>query len=151
MHKLIIPDVHQNIDRLNSILRTKDAEEAQEIIFLGDYFDSFDYDFYTPEMCDILNKNIDNDRYTFLIGNHDAHYLSGVSQYLLDSQKYTSSIAPPISDYDMVYNELTEYLQVLEDNISNLESSSQYEFIKISFFILFLFYLRLHVYYTIPL
>lgn len=81
-YNLIIPDIHQNLDRLNQILASEDAKSAKEIIFLGDYFDSFDYDFYTPEMCKFLNKNIDNDRYTFLIGNHDAHYLTKVKQYV---------------------------------------------------------------------
>ncbi len=81
MHKIIIPDIHQNIDRLNSILQTPECQEAQEIIFLGDYFDSFDYDFYTPEMCKFLNNNINNERYTFLIGNHDIHYISSNTNY----------------------------------------------------------------------
>lgn len=81
-YNLIIPDIHQNLDRLNEILATDDAKKAQEIIFLGDYFDSFDYDFYTLEMCKFLNKNIDNDRYTFLLGNHDAHYITKVKQYV---------------------------------------------------------------------
>lgn len=80
-YNLIIPDIHQNIDRLNQILSTEDAKNAKEIIFLGDYFDSFDYDFNTKEMCDFLNKNVDNDRYTFLLGNHDAHYFTKVYQY----------------------------------------------------------------------
>lgn len=82
MHKIVIPDIHQQIDRLKSIIQTTDCQEAEEIIFLGDYFDSFDYDFYTPEMCDFLNKNIENEKYTFLLGNHDVHYLSSVNQYM---------------------------------------------------------------------
>ena len=80
-YNLIIPDIHQNIHRLNQILSTEDAKGAKEIIFLGDYFDSFDYDFNTKEMCTFLNKNINNDRYTFLLGNHDAHYLTKVNKY----------------------------------------------------------------------
>ena len=81
-YNLIIPDIHQNLDRLNQILSTEDAMNAKEIIFLGDYFDSFDYDFYTKEMCKFLNKNVDNDRYTFLVGNHDTHYITKVKQYV---------------------------------------------------------------------
>lgn len=80
-YNLIIPDIHQNLDRLNQILSTEDAKNAKEIIFLGDYFDSFDYDFNTKEMCNFLNKNVNNDRYTFLLGNHDAHYLTKVNKY----------------------------------------------------------------------
>lgn len=81
MHKIVIPDIHQNIDRLNSILQTPECQEAQEIIFLGDYFDSFDYDFYTPEMCKFLNNNIENEKYIFLLGNHDIHYFSSIPNY----------------------------------------------------------------------
>jgi len=81
MHKIVIPDVHQNLPRLFEILEKPVCKEAEEIIFLGDYFDSFDYDYLTLETCKFLNDNINNLKYTFLLGNHDIHYLSSVSGY----------------------------------------------------------------------
>lgn len=78
---LIIPDVHQNLDRVRQILETEDAKAAEHIIFLGDYFDSFDYDFNTKETCKFLNNNINNEKYTFLLGNHDLHYITKVQHY----------------------------------------------------------------------
>lgn len=82
MHKLIIPDIHQNISRVKVLLESKVAQEAQEVIFLGDYFDSFDYDRNTVITCDFLNENINVSNYTFLIGNHDIHYITNVSDYI---------------------------------------------------------------------
>lgn len=81
MHKIVIPDIHLNLDKLNLILNDPTCLEAQEIIFLGDYFDSFDHSHRVEDMCDFLNSNLENDRYTFLLGNHDVHYFCKVAVY----------------------------------------------------------------------
>lgn len=81
-YKIIIPDIHQNLDRLKKIMSSDDVLNAQEIIFLGDYFDSFNYDFLTKETCNFLNSYIKDDKFTFLLGNHDAHYLYNVKEYI---------------------------------------------------------------------
>jgi predicted phosphodiesterase len=80
-YKIVIPDIHQNVDKLKQIINSDDGLNAQEIICLGDYFDSFDYDFNTKVMCDFLNSKIDDERFTFLLGNHDVHYLTKCKNY----------------------------------------------------------------------
>jgi len=72
---LIVPDVHQSCRRMMSILDVYESQ-VDQIIFVGDYFDSF---FWTIEdvqvMCDFLRRKLPISRYSFILGNHDAHYL----------------------------------------------------------------------------
>lgn len=81
-YKIIIPDVHQNIKRVNKILDQKEVQKADEIIFLGDYFDSYEYDSKTKETCEFLNSHVNDSKFTFLIGNHDVHYISTLRGYM---------------------------------------------------------------------
>jgi UDP-2,3-diacylglucosamine pyrophosphatase LpxH len=70
---LIVSDVHEEIVRLKSIL--KQYPNADQIIFLGDWFDSWaGLTWQTHETVKWLAENIGNPKYVFLWGNHDMHY-----------------------------------------------------------------------------
>lgn len=96
MATLIIPDVHERMDRLAAALRDRLAK-ADRVVFLGDWFDAFGpLQLDRVEMaCKFINGNIDgllledHARFvdhettdgggrvipaTFLLGNHDCHY-----------------------------------------------------------------------------
>lgn len=69
---LIIPDLHHRWEQAEKIIS---AVGADEIIFLGDYFDDFDD---TPEMvsetCEWLECSVNNSNRIHLFGNHDQMY-----------------------------------------------------------------------------
>jgi hypothetical protein len=82
MTTLIIPDVHQDIQGVKKIFAVEDINSFDEIIFLGDWFDSF----YEPprvasfkDTClfvrDLVWENNKNKKMVFLVGNHDLAYI----------------------------------------------------------------------------
>lgn len=92
-YKIIIPDIHQRISKIEYLLDLEDIKTAEEVIFLGDYFDSFDNKHQFEDTVAFLNENTSNPRYTFLMGNHDLHYLSDNTHYICsgysrDNHKY---------------------------------------------------------------
>lgn len=78
MRYVIIPDVHEQIGRVESILAEYDTPETH-IVLLGDYFDSFTHDIRAVRwLCNWLNRAATQpDKYTLLLGNHDIQYLLG--------------------------------------------------------------------------
>lgn len=72
---LIIPDMHHDIDWASKIIQ---KESFDHIIFLGDYFDKKRDLPSIKKVCEFLidTKNYYKNDVTFLIGNHDASYLS---------------------------------------------------------------------------
>ena len=79
---IVVPDVHGRLFWKDAIDK---AGEADEIVFLGDYIDPYDYEqgaLYTKlELIDNFKEIIqfakDNSpKVTLLLGNHDAHYIS---------------------------------------------------------------------------
>ena len=76
-----IGDVHQKISKLKTILALEEVQNAKEVIFLGDYFDSFDQQDQFEDTVTFLNDNVANPLYKFLMGNHDIHYLSTNKAY----------------------------------------------------------------------
>lgn len=68
----IIPDLHLRWRHAQQIL---DSVQADEVIFLGDFFDDFgDCPQAINEMIDWLESIINRPNYIFLYGNHDLHY-----------------------------------------------------------------------------
>lgn len=69
---LIIPDLHHRWHQAEKIIASVGADE---VIFLGDYFDDFND---TPEMvkdtCDWLEASVAKPNRIHLFGNHDQHY-----------------------------------------------------------------------------
>lgn len=78
---LVIPDIHQDIDSLNKIFKIEDVNSFDEIIFLGDWFDSFSepprvHSFEaTCSALRALATNNKNHKMVFLVGNHDLAYI----------------------------------------------------------------------------
>lgn len=72
---MIVPDVHENFERLIKILAKYPTLWA---VFLGDWFDTFANHgaptINTMLVAKWLRDNITNPLYTFLWGNHDLHY-----------------------------------------------------------------------------
>ena len=79
MKRVIIGDPH---GRWEAVKRIYDKEQPDEVIILGDYFDSFNIDAYTQREAyeniiklrkEHLNKY--HKGFHMLIGNHDMHYM----------------------------------------------------------------------------
>lgn len=130
---LIIPDVHEKINKVKSILGKYPDAWA---VFLSDWFDSFDNQgqptWNTFETTRWLADNIKNPQYTFVWGNHDLHYAFPINQmicsgwnpkkleiirnYLGDTQdgwkkfKLTHWIGPEPTDEQRLNGENKEFL-----------------------------------------
>ena len=76
MRHVIVPDVHEKVSRLESILAHYDNDETH-FVLLGDYFDSFTHDISdVRRLCQWLNEAaMQPEKYTLLFGNHDIQYL----------------------------------------------------------------------------
>lgn len=77
--RIIIGDPH---GRWVSFKNIYDKEQPNEVIVLGDYFDSFNIDAYAQRECynNIINLRKEHlaqhkGRFIMLIGNHDMHYM----------------------------------------------------------------------------
>ena len=68
--RIIIPDIHFNFDWVKEILR---KENPDEVICLGDYFDSYDKTLGCSR--EKFEELAFDPRITLLLGNHDYHYL----------------------------------------------------------------------------
>lgn len=86
MKTLIIPDVHQDIRGVQRIFELEDKDSFDEIIFLGDWFDSF----WDPprvasfeDTCLFVRDLVWNNKgkMTFLVGNHDLAYIYNNRNY----------------------------------------------------------------------
>ena len=77
---LVFSDPHQEIDRVENIIQ---KEAADEIVCLGDWFDSHHYNSIEDarKTIEFLKKNISNPDFYTLIGNHDVGYLYEVTRY----------------------------------------------------------------------
>ena len=90
MATLLIPDIHERLDRLAAALRGR-IEKADRVVFLGDWFDAFGaVDLRrVGQVCGFINGNVGGIELvvtpgatfdartvpaTFLLGNHDCHY-----------------------------------------------------------------------------
>jgi hypothetical protein len=71
---LVISDVHQNIAKMNYILK---KENYDYVVHLGDFFDSFTYNTnsHIKETCNFIKEWIYKENFFTLISNHDIHYL----------------------------------------------------------------------------
>ena len=79
MKRIILGDPH---GRWDPIIQIYNKEQPDEVIILGDYFDSFNVDAYAQRECyekivalrkEHLSKK--KGRFVMLIGNHDMHYM----------------------------------------------------------------------------
>jgi hypothetical protein len=80
---LILGDIHQNLAYSNAILKKED--KFDHCVFLGDWFDTFrqidnTIAYSMKETCKWINSKLDDDRFTWLLGNHDLSYVSSYKQ-----------------------------------------------------------------------
>lgn len=74
MKTLIIPDIHDKIDVVDTII---EKEPSDQIVFLGDYFDSYNEDVDSCQKTALwLKKSLKHENRIHLIGNHDLSYIS---------------------------------------------------------------------------
>jgi predicted phosphodiesterase len=85
MRTLIVGDVHNEIDLINIILKNNDYK-YDEIVFLGDYFDSYFGNVEHAERTAYwLKEKLSNSKYVFIWGNHDVHYRFFRNKYIQGS------------------------------------------------------------------
>ena len=80
MKIIAVGDIHGRTIWKDIVVKESDADK---IIFVGDYFDSYDYttDEQIENFTNILNFKKENvDKVILLIGNHDFHYLKGAQE-----------------------------------------------------------------------
>lgn len=70
---LVLADPHQEVNKLDRII---EAEAADEVVCLGDWFDSFFLNSprHVENTCKFLINFLNKKNYHTLIGNHDLHY-----------------------------------------------------------------------------
>lgn len=119
MKRVIIGDPHGRWQALKTIY---DKEQPDEVVILGDYFDSFDIDAYTQRDCynKIINLRKEHlskhkGRFIMLIGNHDFHYMDEKFGRCSGWNPLTCSQAcyPLCRDYD---NEILKMIFIDEVN-----------------------------------
>ena len=77
---LIIPDIHNNIRRVDQIIEK--YHDVDKIIFLGDYFDDYGDSILTAgKVAEWLRQSLKDKTRTHLMGNHDLHYLNSNYRY----------------------------------------------------------------------
>lgn len=83
-YDLIIPDIHEDIDKAEAILNR--FPDSRNNIFLGDYWDSFEWEFDPSQWHRVAHwlLKISADPKNILIaGNHDVHYYdNGHTKYM---------------------------------------------------------------------
>jgi hypothetical protein len=70
----IVGDVHLRHEVVEARLAKHDFDQ---VIFIGDYFDSFDDTLSTKKTAEWLQESMQKPNRTFLMGNHDIHYYPG--------------------------------------------------------------------------
>ena len=106
MKRIILGDPHGRWELIKQIY---DKEQPDEVIILGDYFDSFKIDAYAQRDCyeNIVNLRkehlkMNKGRFVMLIGNHDMHYMDEKFGRCSGWNTLTASIAgyPLCRDWD---------------------------------------------------
>jgi hypothetical protein len=80
MKTIIIPDIHQKTNLVESVL--KKEKNFDEVVFLGDWFDSFQEPPIVSSFADtckflkhLILEHPNRDKFVFLLGNHDISYI----------------------------------------------------------------------------
>lgn len=78
---LVVPDIHQNHDFLDGVFHSEDPDAFDQIIFLGDLFDSKEVGYVSTDSLqrcfkklEWLFENVGHEKIHYLLGNHDAVY-----------------------------------------------------------------------------
>jgi len=91
MQTLVIPDIHQQIDKAQAFL-TLFENEVDRVIFLGDYFDQWPNITHTSitDTCIWLRNTHERlgAKATFLCGNHDLPYIEDAVRFLRNDNDF---------------------------------------------------------------
>lgn len=88
MKTLIIPDIHNKIIRAETIICSEDADK---VIFLGDFFDAYNDTLEDTELTALwVKKKMEDPKYHFIWGNHDIWYGFPWNKYLSCSGNSTT-------------------------------------------------------------
>jgi len=103
---LVFSDVHQDIDRLEKIIK---AEDADINVCLGDWFDSFNFDesHHFVKTAQYLTSYLNKSKNITLWGNHDTHYLS--------NNKYTLCSGYTVNKARLATEQFGEYKHRISD------------------------------------
>jgi hypothetical protein len=117
MKTLVIPDVHQDLAGVRKIFQLENLESFDEVIFLGDWLDSF----HEPpkvssfkDTCLFLRDlvwNNKSNKMVFLVGNHDLAYIYN------NKKSGYSSIVPSLTYWcsGVTKNKIGTFRQVFYD------------------------------------
>jgi len=117
MKTIVIPDTHQRVNNIKQILEKE--TDYDEVVFLGDYFDSF---FEPPvvasfeDTCEYLKylvtEHPNREKFVFLLGNHDVQYI------YLNNKSSHSSVASPTHYFCSGFskNKASTFRKVFYDN-----------------------------------
>jgi hypothetical protein len=100
MRICVIPDLHNRHTVANDIVR-REIDNVDKFVFLGDYFDDFnENDNDIVDMCYLIKQYIHDDKFTFLIGNHDI-------QYIFANEKFRCTKCYTDDKFDLINNILS--------------------------------------------
>ena len=117
MKTLVIPDVHQDLAGVRKVFQLENLESFDEVIFLGDWLDSF----HEPpkvssfkDTCLFLRDlvwNNKSNKMVFLVGNHDLAYIYN------NKKSGYSSIVPSLTYWcsGVTKNKIGTFRQVFYD------------------------------------
>lgn len=122
---LIIPDIHgRNFweKPINDVINRKLT--IDKIIFLGDYFDPYPMEGISEDVAlmnwiNLKNKvknNISPTKYVFLIGNHDAQYISDVFCNISGGSRYSFNNSNTIKG---IFQDNADLFQVAHEETVN--------------------------------
>ena len=97
MKTVIIADIHGRITWKDIL----EAEKPDKVIFLGDYWDSFDISFekQLDNFKNIISYREQFENTVLLLGNHDYHYHRGPERYSGFQSKYSFLINDQMEKY----------------------------------------------------
>lgn len=123
----VLGDVHNEINKLNSVLEQIKLTENDELIFLGDLFDR-GYDEADPvevyfALCRIKSK------LTWIRGNHDQWLADYIMEYFSLSERKQRKMAPyTYNSFELIRQRFTEVDMInLAERIHNLPLMVQKE------------------------
>jgi predicted phosphodiesterase len=120
---LILPDIHGRDFWKDAV----NKEEYDEIVFLGDYVDPYPDEFRGLNPTQLTDNTISNlheiiewakdkSNVTFLLGNHDLHYINQTFYDYAGGTRYNRRYDKEINDF---YNEMKDKIKIcriFEDN-----------------------------------
>jgi predicted MPP superfamily phosphohydrolase len=110
----IIGDIHGRIVWKDIVAQESDSDQ---IIFLGDYLDSYELLTANEEFANFMEileyRNAHPDKVVLLIGNHDLHYISGIVRGSRYSAKIQKLVEPLI--LDLIENDTLQTVKYFEN------------------------------------